>query len=112
MPAVVPLLIFMSIILLLAALAAYDCKHYILPDKMNLGLALACLLLHTMTRWTLLSPVEALAGAAAGGLLLAVRAAARRYYHEDALGLGDVKLMGAAGIGLGFPNILLALSVG
>jgi leader peptidase (prepilin peptidase)/N-methyltransferase len=113
MAALVPLLIFMSIILLLAALAAYDLKHYILPDKLNLALAIACLLLHVVTRWTLLSPVEAVAGAAAsGGLLLLVRAAARKYYGEDALGLGDVKLMAAAGIGLGFPHVLLALSWG
>jgi len=43
---------------------------------------------------------------------LVIRAFANRFYHADALGLGDVKLMAAAGLGLGFPNIFMALSLG
>ena len=62
---------------------------------------------------SLITPLEALEGClAGGGLLLLIRAIANKYYHEDALGLGDVKLVAAAGLGLGFPNIFMALSIG
>jgi leader peptidase (prepilin peptidase)/N-methyltransferase len=98
---------------LLAALAAYDYKYYLLPDKMNAGLAGAFIIFHFSTHWMLITPLEALGGlGAGGGLLLLIRAAANHFYKEDALGLGDVKLMAAAGLGLGFPNIMLALSLG
>jgi leader peptidase (prepilin peptidase)/N-methyltransferase len=84
-----------------------------LPNKLNATLAVVFLSFHIATKWALLTPLDALLGVAAGGgLLLLIRAVANRYYKEDALGLGDVKLMAAAGAGLGFPNILLALSIG
>lgn len=109
----VALVSFMSILGLLAALAVYDCKHYILPNAMNAALAGLFVLFHFATRWDLVSPEAAALGAVAGGgLLLLIRAVAQKFYGEDALGLGDVKLMTAAGAGLGFPDILLALSVG
>ena len=104
---------YMAILCLLAALAVYDCKHYILPDKLNAALVVAFVLFHILTRWSLTTPLMAAEGAAAGGgLLLLIRAAANRFYDDDALGLGDVKLMAAAGLGLGFPGIMLALSLG
>jgi len=109
----VALCAYVLIFILLAALAVYDYKHYILPDKLNAALAAACVIFHMVNKWALLAPVDILLGAlAGGGLLLAIRAAANRFYNDDALGLGDVKLMAAAGLGLGFPNILLALSLG
>lgn len=45
-------------------------------------------------------------------MLLAIKMAADKFYQQDSLGLGDVKLMTAAGLGLGFPNIMLAMSLG
>ena len=52
-------------------------------------------------------------GAALGfGVLWIIRLAASRYYGQDALGLGDVKLMGAAGLWLGAEGITLALTLG
>jgi prepilin signal peptidase PulO-like enzyme (type II secretory pathway) len=113
MGALVALAAFALIFILLAALAAYDCKHYILPDMLNLALAIVCGIFHIANGWTFLSPLESLAGAAGGGgFLLLIRAAASRFYNDDALGLGDVKLMAAAGIGLGFPGTMLALCLG
>jgi leader peptidase (prepilin peptidase) / N-methyltransferase len=98
---------------LLVALAVIDCRHYILPDKLNALLAVAFIVFHLATGWHFITPLAALLGAAAGaGMLLLVRAAATKYYGEDALGLGDVKLMAAAGLGLGFPDIMLTLSLG
>src|SRR5690606_25915316 len=97
----------------LARLAATDVKYYILPNTLNATLALACASFHLATGWTIISPQAALWGAAAGGgTLLAIRAAANRFYKDDAVGLGDVRLMAAGGSGLGFPNIMLAMSLG
>lgn len=98
---------------LLTALAVYDYRHYILPDKLNAGLALVFLLCHFSTQWSVVRMEDAFLGAVAGGgLLLLIRTAANHFYNEDALGLGDVKLMAAAGLGLGFPDVMLALSIG
>jgi leader peptidase (prepilin peptidase)/N-methyltransferase len=98
---------------LLAALAYRDVKEYILPDSLNAALALSFIIFHIITHWQFITPLGAAeGGVAGGGLLLLIRAIANRYYHEDALGLGDVKLMAAAGLGLGFPNIFMALSLG
>jgi len=47
-----------------------------------------------------------------GGLLYAVRVVANWHYKTDTLGLGDVKLMTAAGLWLGIDDILPALIIG
>lgn len=49
---------------------------------------------------------------AGGGLLWLIRALANRAYGFDTLGLGDVKLMVAAGFWLGLDFIFLGLCVG
>jgi leader peptidase (prepilin peptidase)/N-methyltransferase len=104
---------YVTVLCLLAALAVYDFRHYILPDVLNAALATAFIIFHAFTHWSMLPPLSALLGAAVGGgLLLLIRTAANRFYKEDSLGLGDVKLMAAGGAGLGFPDILLALSLG
>lgn len=41
-----------------------------------------------------------------------VRIIANRHYGQDTLGLGDVKLMAAAGTWLGFSDIFIAISLG
>jgi len=101
------------IFIILAALAYRDLKEYILPDILNAALALTFIFFHTLSHWQLVKPMEALEGMlTGGGLLLIIRTLANKYYRQDSLGLGDVKLMAAAGIGLGFPNIFMALSIG
>ena len=98
---------------LLIALAYRDLKEYILPDYLNAALAAAFLVFHVSTRWQAITPIEAMAGSlTGGGLLLLIRTGANKFYREDSLGLGDVKLMAAAGFGLGFPDIFMALSLG
>jgi leader peptidase (prepilin peptidase)/N-methyltransferase len=98
---------------LLAALAYRDLKEYILPDYLNAGLALAFMAFHISNHWQLVTPLQSLEGALiGGGLLLLIRTAANKFYNADALGLGDVKLMAAAGLGLGHPGVLMALTVG
>ncbi|MBU6474879.1 MAG: prepilin peptidase [Alphaproteobacteria bacterium] len=98
---------------LLAALAWRDLKEYILPDPLNTALALSFMAFHIATHWRFVSPAQAATGAlAGGGLLLVIRAFANKFYNADSLGLGDVKLMAAAGLGLGVPDIFMALSLG
>ncbi len=90
-----------------------DLKEYILPDYLNAALAISFIGFHISIHWQLITPLQAIEGGLAGGaLLLLIRTIANKFYHEDALGLGDVKLMTAAGFGLGFPNIFMALSLG
>lgn len=101
------------ILALLAALAYRDIREYILPDYLNAALALGFMSFHIATHWQIIQPAGALLGSlAGGGLLLLIRNIANKFYKEDSLGLGDVKLMAAAGLGLGYPNILMALSLG
>lgn len=109
----VAILSYVIIFGLLAALSWRDIKEYILPNEMNAALAVTFGAFHIATNWQLVHPASALLGAfCGGGLLLVIRFFANRFYKQDSLGLGDVKLMAAAGIGLGFPNIFLALSAG
>lgn len=108
-----PFLSYILALLILAALAWRDVQEYILPNYLNAALALTFSAFHISINWQLISPVDALLGAFfGGGMLLFIRFLANRFYREDSLGLGDVKLMAAAGVGLGFPNIFLALSAG
>jgi len=94
-------------------LARRDLKEYVLPDILNLSLALFFLSFHISTDWTLITAQDSLMGASVITiLLLTIRAIANRIYKTDALGLGDVKLMAAAGFGLGLTHVLTALIIG
>lgn len=110
---IVTLFAYVLIYALLAALAWRDLQEYILPNMLNLALGLTFAGFHLLTGWSLVTPQDALLGSlVGGGFLLVIRFLANKYYEQDSLGLGDVKLMAAAGIGLGFPNIMLAISIG
>lgn len=100
------------LVFVLCALAWRDLKDGILPDTLTGSLALAGLGLHSVTAWELLAPEQALAGiAAGGGLLLALRQTSLSLWKKEALGLGDIKMAAAGGLLLGFPNILIALTL-
>lgn len=104
---------YLLILALLIALAYRDIKEYILPDQLNAALALSFVSFHIITYWHIITPQESVLGAlTGGGLLLLIRTLADKFYQPGSLGLGDVKLMAAAGLGLGQPNILLALVIG
>ncbi len=98
---------------LLIALSVIDLRVRLLPNILVLPFALLGILFHIMTAWRYLDITSVLLGGLTGfGLLLAVRAIANHIYKQDALGLGDVKLMGAAGLWLGPEMVLMALAVG
>lgn len=98
---------------LLAALCVIDLRVRLLPDRLVLPFALAGVAFHILMNAAYLSPAAMVGGALIGfGSLYLIRAAANRFYGMDALGLGDVKLMGAAGLWLGPDMITVALMTG
>jgi prepilin signal peptidase PulO-like enzyme (type II secretory pathway) len=110
---VLPLLLLIIAVILLVILSAIDLKHWILPDELNLALAVCGVLFHLLTAYSYVSLTDMLLGAACGaGLLYAIRFIANRHYGQDTLGLGDVKLLGAAGLWLGLEGTLEAITVG
>jgi leader peptidase (prepilin peptidase)/N-methyltransferase len=95
----------------MAAIAAIDARYFIIPDELNiaataLGLISACF-------GTDGGMVE-VAGAITRGVTLALaffglRLGYRTLRKKDGLGLGDVKLAGAAGIWLGWQTVSMAI---
>jgi len=106
------LLALLGIVLLTAAVI--DLEHYRLPDALTAaaaGLAVAWHATAGAAAWPALA-TGALGAALAGGLALLVRAAFARLTGADALGLGDVKLMAAAGLWLGPAGVPALLVLG
>ncbi len=98
---------------LLIVLSAIDLKHWILPDELNFALGVAGILFHYASGYMFISIPMMLGGAALGaGLLYIIRFFANRHYERDTLGLGDVKLLGAAGFWLGVDGVLQAVTLG
>ena len=98
---------------LLVALSAVDLKVRLLPNEMVAGFATLGLVFHLTTLAAFVPVPDIFIGGLAGfGMLYLLRFAANRIYRTDALGLGDVKLIGAGGLWLGPEGIMLAMSAG
>jgi len=98
---------------LLVALSVVDLKTRLLPNEMVLGFATLACIFHLTTLAAFVSVPNIFIGGIVGfGMLYIVRAAANHIYQADALGLGDVKLIGAGGLWLGPDAIMLAMAVG
>lgn len=110
---IIPLLCIFAAIGLLIALSAIDLKHWILPDELNAALGICGIAFHLFTGYKFVDISGMLIGAAIGaGFLYLIRFFANRHYGRDTLGLGDVKLLGAAGLWLGADGTLQAITVG
>lgn len=100
-------------VVLLVALSVCDLKTRLLPNKMVAGFAGLGVIFHFATKAHFVNIEGIVIGAALGFLTLyVIRAVANHYYEQDALGLGDVKLMGAAGLWLGPDALMLAMALG
>jgi prepilin signal peptidase PulO-like enzyme (type II secretory pathway) len=110
---VLPFLIFFAIAGVLIAHTIIDLRHWILPDKLNIALALLMITLHWSYGFEILSPLSMIIGAVlGGGFLYAIRAGGNAYYKTESMGLGDVKLLAAAGLGLGAFGVIMAITFG
>jgi leader peptidase (prepilin peptidase) / N-methyltransferase len=93
----------------LLVLAAIDFRTYRLPDRLTLPLAVAGLGVAAYLDRSF--PLDHLIGAAAGALsFAAIGTLYRRVRSREGLGLGDAKLMGAAGAWVswtGLPGVVL-----
>lgn len=98
----------------MAAIAAIDARHFIIPDELNAA-ALLLAFVHAgveRTEVELGGMAGALMRAAALSLLfLGLRIAYRRLRNRDGLGLGDVKLAGVAGAWLSWQTIPIAIEI-
>lgn len=110
---VLALICLIAAAVLLVVLSVIDLKIRLLPNVYVLAFAVCGALFHGLTFARYLTPEDILLGAALGfGSLYLIRKIANHYYQTDTLGLGDVKLMGAAGLWLGTQGILFALTAG
>lgn len=96
--------------LALLAVMLIDLEHRIIPDAITLpGTALGLLLV----RWTQVTWLEALLGAALGfGVLLAVGVAYEKATGVEGMGGGDVKLAAMMGAFLGWQGVVLSIFLG
>jgi leader peptidase (prepilin peptidase)/N-methyltransferase len=100
--------VFLSILL---GIAITDARFYIIPDQFSLGGGLLGLALAPFPGG--LTTVEALLGATVGfGVLWAVAKIGTWFFKKDAMGGGDLKMMGMVGAFLGIPGVLLTLFLG
>ena len=100
-------------ITLLITLSVIDLKIKLLPNVYNAALAACGIVFHSLTSFAYAGPLDMLMGVVIGaGLLYGIRFVANWHYNQDTLGLGDVKLLAAAGVWLGADMILYALVLG
>ena len=108
-----PYLIACAGVATLITLSIIDLRVWLLPNWLNLILGILGIAFHASTQFALLEPVQLLYGAAVGaGILISIRFFGNMYYKQDTLGLGDVKLLGAAGLWLGAEGVVIALTIG
>jgi leader peptidase (prepilin peptidase)/N-methyltransferase len=94
---------------LLLALAAIDFRHYLLPDFLTLPLIALGILAAWLTDPSTI--IDSLIGAVAGLIfVITLRYLYQLIRHREGIGLGDAKLLGAAGawVGwMGLPSVVL-----
>lgn len=97
----------------LIILSVIDLRTWLLPNKWVLTLALLGIGFHAFLRFSLLPVHEMIFGALlGGGILYVIRMGGNAYYKQDTLGLGDVKLLLAAGLWLGIQGVIIAMTAG
>jgi len=100
------------------AIAAIDARRFIIPDELTLAALVLGIVNAGLEAWpdawsAVLAAVgiALLRGAVLAGLFFALRAAYARVRGREGLGLGDVKLAGAAGVWLAWTTIPVAIEI-
>ncbi len=100
-------------IALLITLAIIDFKKFLLPNIFVFPFGILGIIFHILNDFALLTPNQLIIGAAFGyAILYAIRWGGNKYYKQDSLGLGDVKLLAASGLWLGIEGVLIAMTLG
>ncbi|MDD4291284.1 MAG: prepilin peptidase [Clostridia bacterium] len=97
----------------LICVAFIDLEHRIIPDSLNIAIALlgiiACLFCNKIPTFEVGWLERLIGGAGAFGLTLLIHYLWIWLFKKDALGGGDIKLLGAAGLVLGWKLTLFSL---
>ena len=110
---IIAILCLIGALVLLFFLSLIDLREGLLPNELVLGLLCLGVVFHLCTLYAFVSFSEMALGAFIGsGILYFIRTLASLYYGDDALGLGDVKLLGAAGVWLGPYYVLVGMTAG
>ena len=100
--------VFLTILL---GIAISDARYYVIPNQLSLGGGVLGLLLAFLPGGV--SIVEALLGAMTGyALLWGVAALGTWIFKKEAMGGGDLKMIGMVGAYLGVPGVLLTVFLG
>lgn len=100
-------------LVILYFLSAIDLREGLLPNELVAALAALGMVFNISTLYLYTNFVEMALGAfIGGGILYLIRGIANTIYKDDALGLGDVKLLTAAGLWLGPELVLVAMTLG
>ncbi len=108
-----PLLPALLGLIVLIVLSVIDLRTWLLPNKFVATFALLGVAFHALLQFELIPVHQMIFGAlVGGGILYVIRMGGNAYYKQDTLGLGDVKLLAAAGLWLGVEGVVIALTAG
>lgn len=110
---ILSLFIILITLIILFSLAYIDMRTFLLPNVLVAPFAILGIAFHFVTDFYYLDFKDIMiGGVAAYSILFLIRMGGNKYYGQDSLGLGDVKLLGAAGLWLGLEGVLFALTIG
>jgi len=113
---IIPLLsitILFCALALLCILTIIDLRHYLLPNIYVFPFGILGFLFHFTNNFDFLPLAQTLLGCGLGyGILYLIRLGGNYYYKQESLGLGDVKLLAAAGLWLGAEGVMIAMTAG